>query len=148
MPVFTSGYYFCCPDGRYTWNAQYYPAQRSLFLENLLAGSYCEIVKLVDVFLESVLTHTGVGCVSKKLFYKVNFFNENLICAEDHHMWLRLANEMNMIVYIPSSALNYSQRNGGLSKSVNIFPRCTHSKMYYLFYKDSYFKIHRKNSLS
>ena len=68
-------------------------------------------------FLHSILVWTGTVLVKKELVQELGGFNENFTSAEDDHLWLRIAEEVDQLIFIPEVITFYRQRPGSLVNS-------------------------------
>lgn len=71
----------------------------------------------VDVFVQSTLTHTIAVMVRRSLILELGKFDETLSTAEDVHLWIRIAANVDSFVFAPRSLAFYRQRDGSLTHS-------------------------------
>ncbi|MDP3350563.1 MAG: glycosyltransferase [Hydrogenophaga sp.] len=90
---------------------------RQHFSPALITGRPLLFSQPINLFVQSVLTHTNCVMVKTSLLRQVGEFCESLKTAEDDHLWIRIAAHSEFFVFVPKSLSFYRLREGSLTHS-------------------------------
>lgn len=106
-------------------------------------GLAIKLSKPVNEFIEASLAYTCTTIVKKNLFQRVGYFNQNLRCAEDTNLWLRLATYADYF-FVPKICAQYRQHPKSLTHNDEP-PAKWRIESIHLLKKDPEFKRYRQS---